>query len=420
MPESVRIFDLNSEGEGVATLASGKKIFIPYALIGEEVSISITEEHRNYARGKIEEYTTYSSDRVVPPCPLFGTCGGCHLMHLSYEEQLVMKQKKVAQALRRLAHLSIEVSPCHPSPFPLHYRNKIQTPVVGDCIGFYKQDSHELVDVPSCSIHHAQGNTIYHWLRSHIKERQGIKHFLLKSAIRNQESLVAVVTDGSRNHQTWAQQLLHDLPDVVGVVEMIQTQPSNTLCCSQIRTLVGRSYIIEVIDGLSFQIGPQSFFQVNPWQAEYLAKKAVTLGQVKSTDTVYDAFTGIGFFALFFARIASRVIGTERVTESIACAQLNAQLNQLSHCEFFVEEASSRFQADLTLLNPPRKGCDPALLRSLRSPRLLYVSCDPATLARDLSLLSSYKIETVQPIDLFPQTYHVETIVSLTKKKNTK
>ncbi len=416
MSEQVRIIDLNSEGDGVATLASGKKVFIPYALIGEEVTISITTEHANYARAEVVAHHKTSPLRQSPPCPLFGTCGGCQLMHLSYEGQLEMKRAKVQQALRRLARLNVEVLPCHPSPFPLHYRNKIQAPVQGDCIGFYQQGSHDLVDVSSCAIHHPQGGTVYEWLRMHLQERKGLRYVLLKSAIFNSETLLTLITDGTTAYSELANQVIHELPGVVGVVEMVQDHPSNTILSSKVRTLAGRPYLIETIDGLSFHIGPKSFFQVNPWQAAYLARKAVELSQIQATDTVYDAFTGIGFFALFFARIAAKVIGTERVPEAIHCAQVNAALNHLPHCEFLVQEASGRFSADLTLLNPPRKGCDPTLLRSLRSPRLLYISCDPATLARDLSILSSYNIEHVQPVDLFPQTLHVETIVSLKRK----
>ena len=406
------IKSLGASGEGVGVLNNGMKVFIEGALPGEEVEISLTEEKKTYAKGKLEAILTPSKNRIKPICPIFGICGGCHIMHLDYEAQLDVKRQRVIDALERIGKIkNPPVAATKASAMPLHYRNKIQLPVQGDTIGLYRKHSHEIIDVEKCYIHCKPGEEIYHWMRKHLKS-PSVRTLYLRSALFNEESVVTLITDGSEQLTSFAEKLMEKHPRIVGVVENINNEKSNVLLGKTYRTLAGRAYFFEKIGGKTFKIDPNSFFQVNPWQAEVLFIEAIKCANIGPNDTVLDAFTGVGTLALFAADFAKEVIGIECIPEAIANAKENAKLNAITNCHFKVGHAHAQ-KADITLLNPPRKGCEPSLLKQLKSKKIIYISCDPATLARDLCLLSNYTIESIQPIDLFPQTMHIETLVVL-------
>lgn len=438
----LNIHNLGNSGEGVGSY-DGYTVFVDGALPGEVVEVQFVECKKRYGRAQLLSILTPSSDRVEPPCPLFGRCGGCQLMHLSYPKQLEMKQRRVIEALQRIGKIhDAEVEPCLPSPSSLEYRNKIQLPVRqgkdGLMLGLYARASHDLVEVDYCFIHSRTGDEIYQAV-SKIIQASGIaaydpgtgegelRHVLIKSTVYTNEAMIILVTNGEASKEllSCAKRMMAECKAVKGVVQNINQGRDNVILGRKYHLLEGLPYIQEKLCGLSFKVSPASFFQVNPQQAECLYAKVLELADLKGGETVLDAYCGVGTLSLLLARYAGQVIGVECVAEAIVDAKENAQLNEIGNA-FFVCAHSEEYvqtlaEIDLILLNPPRQGCEPSFLRSVGriSPeRIVYVSCDPATLARDLAqlYLYGYRIETAQPFDMFPQTAHVECVVKLTKR----
>lgn len=355
------INDLSSSGEGVGSI-DGKKVFVDGALPGEEVEIEIVDEKKRFARAKLLRIVSPSPARVKPVCPLFGTCGGCQLMHLCYEEQLVWKRKKVREALKRIGGLEVEVAPCTPSPDQLGYRNKIHLHQGG----LNQRHSHEIVPIEKCYILDPLGEL------SQVKHSQ-------ETLIRIGGGEALVMIDGKSD----------------------------------------RPFVVEQLGKLRFKIGPRDFFQVNSKQALQLYQKAISCAKGKGR--VLDAYSGVGCLSLFAAEEAREVIGIEIERSAVRSAEENAKLNGIGNVSFQcgrVEKLLPKLGAfDTVFLNPPRGGVDASVISALlKHPpkRLVYISCDPATLARDLKeLCTKFKVEEVVPFDMFPQTIHVETLVNL-------
>jgi 23S rRNA (uracil1939-C5)-methyltransferase len=430
---------LGIHGEGIGR-HNGYTIFVPGALPGETVSVELVDRQRRYGHGKLLAILTPSPSRVEPPCPLFGKCGGCQLMHLGYSGQLQVKRQRVVDALQRIGHFeNLHVEPCTPSPQPLAYRNKIQLPVRstpdGIALGLYAVSSHELVPILSCEIHCTIGQSVYETVRelvigSGIKpydppSRKGVlRHLLIKSAVHTGEVLVILVATTGEKAQfiPLAEKILKHCPAVKGVILNTNTASGNVILGSTYRILAGREYILERLGELVFKVSPASFFQVNPQQAVQLYSKAVEIAGLSGSERVLDAFCGVGTLSLFFARHVHSVVGVECISEAIADAKDNGRLNAIENVSFVCDSSENFIKTlkaiDLAILNPPRKGCDPSLLEALQqlAPKtILYISCDPATLARDLALLCGgrYAVAAVHPFDMFPQTAHVETLVKL-------
>ncbi len=427
---------LGHSGEGVGRL-DGLTIFVDGALPGETVKARLFRVKKTHAFAKLESVITPSPHRVKPPCPIFGKCGGCQIMHLSYTEQLKFKKKRVADAMQRIGKIdpSIVLDPV-PSPLEFGYRNKIQLPVRdlgGPTLGLYAKNSHDLVSVDRCLIHCDLGEEVFKELKSLVKasklepydQERGkgeLRHVLIKSAIHTNEVLVLFVTNrrASTALKTLSRAVFDTIPAVKGVVHNVHKQKDNVILGDTYQTLEGASYIQEKLLGLTFSISPASFFQVNPLQAENLYLKALEWADVKPEDTVLDAYCGVGTLSLIFAKKAKKVIGVESVSEAIKDAKKNAKRNKIDNVSFVCAPAETFIHTlesiDVLLLNPPRKGCDPAFLegvKKLAPKKIIYISCDPATLARDLRLLDTYKPVQVQPFDMFPQTSHVECVVEL-------
>ena len=357
------IDDLTASGAGIGTL-DGLKVFVDGALPGETVSCEITQHKKRYAKAKLLDVLTASNHRQQPVCPLFGSCGGCQLMHLTYEGQLDWKRKRVFDALVRIGKLNVDVMPCRPSPKQLGYRNKIHL----HNGGFHKRHSHDIVPVKKCYIHNPIGD----------EKIDAAKEIVIKSSFSTGE--VMVIKNGK--------------PD--------------------------RPYITEKLGGLTFRIRPKDFFQINPGAAYELYKQVIELADIDASHRILDAYCGVGGLALFAAQRAEHVQGIECVPTAIKSAKENAKLNAITNVKFRcqrMEQVTDIDQYDTIFLNPPRAGVDPQVLERCTAKRLIYVSCDPATLARDLSSLTArYQIETVIPIDLFPQTVHVESVVALSRR----
>lgn len=427
----ISIQRLGIHGEGIGEW-KGLTIFVDGALPGETVTASVVEVRKNFARATVDAFETLSPHRVAPPCPVFGRCGGCQLQHLDYSHQLETKRQRVVDAFERIGKLfDVPVSKCVPSPEPFAYRNKIQLPVVVDSdlrLGLYAFNSHEIIEIDKCYIHCELGEEAFHRIRRVLKTVPEIwpslRHVLVKTGVATGQVLVILVTDGEGSPllTSVASQILEALPQIQGVVQNINTSPGNVILSSKYRTLAGQPYIEDLICGLKFKVSPASFFQVNPRQAEKLYQQALTFAELQGNETVLDAYCGVGTLSLIFAQKAKKVIGIEVVPAAIEDAKENAQLNQIKNAAFVCAKAEdyiARLEGiDTAVLNPPRKGCDPQFLEvlgKLQPKKLVYISCDPATLARDLAILKSkgYAIQAAVPFDMFPQTMHVECVVKL-------
>lgn len=431
---------LGIQGEGISSL-EGYTFFVDGALPGETVSALITERKKNYGKAKLLQVLSPSSHRVSPPCPLFGECGGCQFMHLAYSQQLLAKKQRLVDALERIGKLDdLHVEDCLPSPQVLAYRNKIQLPVLpgekGIRLGLYATRSHRLIDVEHCLIHCSLGESVYSFLRQDIQEVSVIpynpetgegelRHVLIKTAVRTNEVLVVFVTNGPASPELiqFSHHLIKKCPEVKGVVQNIHKGKENVILGKQFILLAGQDFVTDSLCGLSFKISPASFFQVNPQQAERLYQLAIDSAHFQGTETVLDAYCGVGTLSLILSKKVKKVLGVECVPEAIRDARWNALNNQIQNTEFYCEASEIFIQTlkekvDVILLNPPRKGCDPSFLKGIKKTKcqkIVYISCDPATLARDLAILKQmgYRIERVQPVDMFPQTAHVETVVHL-------
>lgn len=437
------IDDLGSHGEGVGR-KDGFTLFVEGALPGESVRVQIVQLQKRYGRGRLVQIETVSPFRIQPPCPLFGKCGGCQFMHLDYSQQLNVKRQRVLDAMVRIGNLTeAKVSPCIPSKHELKYRNKIQLPAKntpeGIALGLYAVSSHELVPIDSCLIHCSIGDRVYGEISKIIKRStmmaydfatgQGeLRHVLVKSSVKLNQVLVVLVTGKKKTELllSIAKEIMAHCPNVRGVVHNINQQNNNVILGQAYHTLEGSGNIEEQLGDLKFKISPASFFQVNPEQALNLYLQALAFANLSGNEIVLDAYCGVGTLSLFFAREAKSVIGVECVPEAISDAKENALLNSIHNVSFVCSSAekyiSTLKAVDIALLNPPRKGCDPLLLKGigkLAPKKIIYISCDPATLARDLALLCSdgYQVVDIQPFDMFPQTAHVETVVHLCRKK---
>lgn len=417
---------LGINGEGVASW-NGYTIFVDGALPGERACVRLYERRKTFGRGRAVKLLIPSQHRVEPACPLFGKCGGCQLMHLAYDQQLKAKRQRVVDALERIGKIfGVEVLPCEPSPLPLAYRNKIQLPVAPDAsLGLYAYNTHDLVPIETCFIHCATGEKAFQYIRQTLKAvpLAGLRHVLIKTAVHTGQILIVLVTeDKCPAIELFSQRLMALMPEIRGVVQNINASSGNTILSGDFHLVAGQGYIEERLCGLLFKVSPASFFQVNPAQAEKLYEKALDFLSLQGGEKVLDAYCGVGTLSLILAGKAKEVVGVECVPEAIADAKENAGLNAITNATFVCDQAedfiSSLDNIDAAVLNPPRKGCEASFLEklsSLKPNHIVYISCDPATLARDIALLISkgYRLEAVQPFDMFPQTAHVETIASL-------
>ncbi|MFZ0564694.1 MAG: 23S rRNA (uracil(1939)-C(5))-methyltransferase RlmD [Chlamydiales bacterium] len=426
MQTTIKINSLSSSGEGVGS-NEGLKVFVEGALPTEKVSISLTERKKTYAKGKLLSIIDPSKDRIDPICPHFDRCGGCQLMHLNYDAQLLWKRQKVVDALTRVGHFKNPlVLPCLPSPQKLGYRNKIQLPILWEKnskrIGLFQKKSHEIIPFENCLIQCREGGEILSLITDRLTHRS-VRYVLIRNALFNKEAMVIFVTDGREFNELkkLAHQLIDLHPQIKGVVENINRREDNTILTNHFRLLAGHSYIYERLLGKRFKISAGSFFQINSAQTEHLYQHALTLAKIQPHERVLDAFCGVGTLALFAADYAKEVVGVECSASAIANARENARLNGVDNSHFYRGQAEvviSRLDPfDTVFLNPPRKGCSPKLLATLcqtKPKKIIYLSCQPATLARDLAILAPfYRINTIQPFDMFPQTMHLETVVEL-------
>lgn len=441
----IEISGMGHNGEGVGKI-QGFTVFVPGAITGEIVLIKVIKLEKSYGIGKIILISKISMQRVEPICPIYINCGGCNIQHVSYEGQLEFKRQRVVDALTRIGKLdNIEVKAVIGMDNPYNYRNKVQLPVGcknGDVkIGFYAPRSHDIIDMDTCYIQDEAANRVVEPIREWIKkykietynEELGtgvLRHIMIRRAFKTGDIMVVLITNTDElNFKKELVQLICSKElKVSSIIQNINKERSNVILGTECRTIWGESTISDNIGEFKFDISPLSFFQVNPIQTEVLYKKALDYAALDGTQIVFDAYCGAGTISLFLAQKAKKVYGVEIVPEAIENAIENAFKNNVTNTEFIVGEAEKvipkliqkGIKAEIVVVDPPRKGCDPELLHAIAkmSPqRIVYVSCDPGTLARDLGILNElgYRTVEVQPVDMFPQTAHVECCVLLTK-----
>ena len=440
---TVAIRDLGVHGEGIGSV-DGFTVFVPGALPGETVTAEITLLKKSYALGKLLSVEQKSPFRVVPECPVYENCGGCQLSHLTYEGQLDMKYRRVKDVIERIAGESGKlVRPVLPAAHSFAYRNKMAVPaglVKGEAaLGCYRQGSHDIISVSSCAIQKEENNRLLRFARRFIekygisvydeKTRKGsLRHVL--GRVGDDGKMMAVLVTASETlpeEKRWIEEMQKELPEVVSLWHNIQPKPGNTILGAKIRHLWGRETLTASLCGLQFEISPYSFFQVHKEQAEILYEKALEYADLKGGETVIDAYCGTGTISLCLAKKAKWVIGIEIVKPAIEDAKKNAKKNHMANTEFYAADAGKLMPQlyrkglvpDVIVMDPVRAGCSEEVLKAagMKPKRIVCVSCNPATFARDAKILKSegYEIKEVQPVDMFPQTMHVETVALLYK-----
>ena len=438
--------DYTHDGKGVIK-HEGLPIFIPYLLMGEEAEIVITNHRGKYAEGRITKRLTTSPQRVTPPCPYYEACGGCQLQHLSYQEQLRMKKMRVAEVLRRMGDYNGKVDDIIASEKPLQYRNKVQFPFGKDergnlIAGLYQQGSHRIIDIDECLIENTEADQIVRLVKKLCIDHQieaydqkyhkgFIRHVMVRKGIVTNQLMVVLVT-GKINFsekQIFVDTLTNAFPNIRTIVQNINPEFTDVVLGYREHILFGDGFIEDELSGLKFKIAAKSFFQVNPFQTEKLYGRALAIAQLTPDDVVLDAYSGVGTITLLAAKQAKHVTGVEIVRDAVLNAIENAKLNQIRNVSFIeadaapylVERANKGKTYDVLFVDPPRQGCDGSFLsavKTIKPKKLVYISCEPSSLARDIKILSdTYDVKYVQPVDMFSQTYHVETVVLLELKQ---
>ena len=451
------IVDCGTNGEGIGK-ADGFTVFVKDAVIGDRVTAKIMKAKKNYGYGRLMEILTPSPDRVEPVCPSARQCGGCQLQALSYEKQLEFKAAKVRGHLERIGGFTdLPMEPVLGMEEPFHYRNKAQFPVGRNrdgkiVTGFYAGRTHSIIENRDCALGVPQNKEILDRVIGYMEtygissydEATGkglIRHVFTRCGYHTGEIMVCIVANGSKlPHQQELVESLREIPGMVSITLNINKNRNNVILGEKIQVLWGQEYITDKIGDISYQISPLSFYQVNPQQTWKLYSKALEYADLHGEETVWDLYCGIGTISLFLAQKAKFVRGVEIVPAAIEDARRNARLNGIRNAEFFVGKAEEvlpdyyadyaahhpgeNARADVIVVDPPRKGCDEVLLDTIvemQPDRVVYVSCDSATLARDLKYLCErgYQVKKVCPVDMFPMTVHVETVVLLGRKKST-
>lgn len=440
------IVDIGEGGVGIGKY-DNFTVFVDSALPGEVVDVKITKSKKKYAQGVISRIVEESPFRVERKCSMkYRNCGGCQIQELSYDKQLEYKTNLVREDFKRIAGIEdVDIEDTIGMKYPFRYRNKAQFPIKmvdGSLkIGFYKKKSHDVIDMDKCIIQHDVNDKIIEILRRYIIENNisiydentgngNLRHLVTKVGFYSNEVMVVLVskTRNLKNIDSFVEMLKNEISGFKTLVINVNDRKTNVILGKENINVYGNGKIIDNIGDLKFEISPLSFFQVNPVQTEVLYNKALEFADLKDDDIVYDIYCGIGSISLFLSKKAKKVYGIEIVEDAINDARINAQLNGIDNAEFYVGKAEEVFvdlydkgkKANVVVVDPPRKGCDERVLETIvqmNPERVVYVSCNPSTLCRDVKYLveNGFKLEKVQPVDLFSHSVHVETVVLLSK-----
>lgn len=433
-----------SDGEGVAHLNDGMTCFVTGALRGEVCRVRLNKVGRSCAWGEAVKVLERSCARLDSDCPHYESCGGCSLRHMTYEEELDLKKQKVQDALKRIGGTHISVSEIYGAADTQRYRNKVQFPVAGNAIGFYQKRTHAVTDVEDCLLQpRSCANlrmAVKDWMEKYgvpaYDERRHtglVRHVYVRTNAAG-ESLCCLMVNGKEipHGEALVNALRQAEKSLVGVVLGVNEKKTNVILGDAYRTLWGQDYLEETLCGLKFRLSVPSFFQINREQTEVLYSKVLELARLTGTETVLDLYCGIGTISLALAKKAGRVIGAEVVPEAIEDAKRNGERNGITNAEFFCGDAGEiaarlarqGLKPDVITVDPPRKGLAEDVVDTvvqMEPDRVVYVSCDPATLARDVKRFGErgYIPETALAVDLFPRTSHVESVVCLSRETNT-
>ena len=450
---SSRIIDIcihgyTSDGRGVGRTPEGEVVFVPGAIRGETVRTQIVHQGKTCLFGEIKEILVSSPHRVSPPCSVFPDCGGCAILHMDAEEQKYFKKQKVADAFARIGGIDAQIEDTL-SFSPYHYRNKAQIPVAqgkdGIACGFYRQGTHEIAPCRDCLLGESFIGTVIDALMAFMKkyniapyneatDKGIVRHLYVRTGQASKEVMISLVTRHPLPQpQAWVDMLLSlDLGEykIASIMENRNEKKGNTVLGNKNITLYEKDHIFDTLLGVSYKISHHSFYQVNPEACAALYEKAIELAGLTGKEEVFDLYCGIGTISLSLAKKAKRVTGVEIVGAAVRDAKENAMRNQIKNARFIegkAEEVIPRLyeegeKADVVIVDPPRKGCDETLLKTIadmKPARLVYVSCDVATMARDVKKLAELGFclaSPVTPVDQFPGTYHVETVALLQQK----
>lgn len=452
----VIITDYTSEGAGVGKV-DGYPLFVKDAIIGDRVVAGITKIKKNYAYARLIKVITSSADRVEPECEFHKKCGGCQMQALSYEAQLAFKENKIRNNLIRIGGFAPELIASVMEPIigmdnPFRYRNKAQYPVAADkegnpVTGFYAGRTHDIIANTDCRLGRECNQAILETVLDFMREKnirpydemtcQGVvRHILIREGFYTGEIMVCLVVNEKLKEADSLVEKLQKLPSIgeriVSICLNYNMENTNVILGNKGENLYGPGYITDTLSGIAFRISPFSFYQVNPVQTEKLYKTALDYAGLTGEETVWDLYCGIGTISLFLSRKARQVYGVEIVPQAIEDARQNADLNDIANAEFFVGKAEEvlpekyekeHIRADVIVVDPPRKGCDEKCLETILKmapKRIVYVSCDSATLARDLKYLcaNGYELKRLRGVDQFCHTVHVECVVLMSKVQN--
>ncbi|MFT5873022.1 MAG: 23S rRNA (uracil1939-C5)-methyltransferase [Clostridium sp.] len=442
----ITIDNMGYEGEGVGKI-DNFTVFVAGAIVGEKVKIKIVKVSKNFAFGKLIEIIETSRSRIEPVCSIYKNCGGCNLQHIDYKGQLDFKTNRVIQVINRIGKLEeVIVHSTIGMERPYNYRNKVQLPASNKdgvvCIGFYAARSHDIINMEICHIQDKVADLVVKLTRQWIKEfniksyneenNQGIlRHIMIRKGIKTGEVMVVLVTNGKifPHKEEFIALISKKIQGLVSIIQNINSEKTNVILGAHCLSLWGKDSITDYIGEFKFEVSPLSFFQVNSIQTEKLYSKALEYANLSGGEVVLDVYCGTGTISLFLSQKAKKVYGVEIVPEAIENAIINAKENKINNTEFIVGDAekvipkliSQGVRADVVVVDPPRRGCDKTLLEAISSmgpSTIVYVSCDPGTLARDLGILDElgYKTVEIQPVDMFPQTAHVECVVRIERK----
>ncbi|MGN0453455.1 MAG: 23S rRNA (uracil(1939)-C(5))-methyltransferase RlmD [Ruminococcus sp.] len=444
---NLKIDALTSEGSGVGRSEEGIAVFVPDSAVGDELTVKILKVKKTHAFGKIENIVKSSADRIKPQCPVSRQCGGCVYNHISYEAELRAKEQRVKDAIKRIGGIDTQVNAIIGAESECRYRNKAQIPFGRDkdgkvTMGFFFRHSHRIVGNGDCLLQPESFFIVANALRAFIEEKgisvydeekhKGlIRHLYLRYGEKTDELMVCIVINGSivPCEDELTELLRAEAPNIKSIIVNSNKEKTNVVLGKSFRTVYGEDNITDVLCGLKFYLSPQSFYQVNRKQAEKLYSLTRDFAGLKEDDVLVDLYCGTGTIGLTMARDCKCLVGVEIVPEAIEDAKKNAELNGIGNARFICGDAAEgalRLKAEglapnVIVIDPPRKGCDAELLSTIvkmNPERIVYVSCDPATLARDLKILCAdgYTCEIITPVDMFPRTAHVETVALLSRE----
>lgn len=444
----VDIIDNGYEGEGIAKI-DDFTIFIQGALKGEKCKILIMKVNKSFAYGKLLEIVSESENRKDEDCTTYKRCGGCSLRHIDYEYTLKMKKDMVQNLITKTLKNELAVNPTIGMNNPYYYRNKLQYPVGKDknnktVMGVFAKRTHEIIPVEDCLIQNREAQKVANEVLNIIREKNipvyneenqkgKIRHIIVKIGVHTNEIMCILVTNEEKieDEQEIVNELINKFPNIKTIIKNVNSKNTNVILGNKNIVLYGSGYIYDTLGEYRFKISPMAFYQTNPIQTKVLYQKAIEFADLKQDDILCDLYCGIGTIGIFASKYVNKVYGIEIVEEAIESAKENARVNEVQNAEFMAGDVEKVFEKMLKeknvtptviIVDPPRKGLDDATIetiKKLKVSRLVYVSCNPATMARDLKLLEEeYEVKEIQPVDMFPFTSHVECVAVLQLKQD--